>query len=52
MTKTKKSRDAAFEENDIGITPAEKNDIVRHLRTVKNSKLIMKLSPPFTYLLM
>ena len=46
--KDKKSRDAAFEENDIGITPAEKNDIVRHLKTVKNSKL-MRLSHPFTY---
>jgi len=50
--KDKKSRDAAFEENDIGITSAEKNDIVRHLKTVKNSKFIMKLSPPFTYVLM
>ena len=49
MTKTKKSRDAAFEEIDIGITLAEKNDIVRHLKTVKKSKLIMKLSHPFTY---
>ena len=25
--KDKKSRDVAFEENDIGLTPAEKNDI-------------------------
>jgi len=46
--KDKKSIDAAFEENDIGITPAEKNDIVRHLKAVKNFKL-MKLSHPFTY---
>jgi len=48
--KDKKSRDAAIEKNDIGITPAEKNDIVRHLKTVKNSKLIMKLSHPFSYI--
>jgi len=49
--KDKKSREAAFEENDIGITSAEKNDIVKHLKAHKNSKFILRLTQPFGYVL-
>ena len=49
--KDKKSREAAFEENDIGITSAKKNDIVKHLKAHKNSKFILRLTQPFRYVL-
>jgi hypothetical protein len=47
--KDKESRDAAFKENDIGITPFEKDNIVRELKNNVNSKLIMHLFQPFSY---
>jgi len=47
--KDKESRDAAFKENDIGITPSEKDSIVRELKQNVNSKLIMFLFQPFSY---
>ena len=43
------SRDAAFKENDIGITPSEKEIIVKKLKNDINSKLVMQLFPPFGY---
>jgi len=49
--KDKKSRETAFEENDIDITSAEKNDIVKHLKAHKNSKFILRLTQPFGYVL-
>jgi Cdc6-like AAA superfamily ATPase len=47
--KDKESRDAAFKENDIGITLSEKDSIVRELKNNVNSKLIMYLFQPFSY---
>jgi hypothetical protein len=47
--KDRESRDAAFKENDIGITPAEKDTITRELKNNKNSKLVMHLFPPFSF---
>jgi hypothetical protein len=47
--KDKESRDAAFKENDIGITLSEKDSIVRELKKNVNSKLIMYLFQPFSY---
>lgn len=46
--KDKKSREAAFEENDIGITKEEKESIVKKLKNT-NSKLVMNLFPPFSW---
>ena len=43
------SRDAAFKENDIGITLSEKETIVKKLKNDINSKLVMQLFPPFAY---
>jgi hypothetical protein len=47
--KDKESRNAAFKENDIGITSLEKESIVKKLKTDVNSKLVMYLFPPFDY---
>lgn len=47
--KDRDSRESAFKENDIGISPFEKENIVKQLKTNKNSKLIMQLFPPFGY---
>jgi len=49
--KDKKSRKAAFKENDVGITSAEKNDIVKHLKTHKNFKFILRFTQPFWHVL-
>jgi len=49
--KDKKSREAAFEENDISITSAEKSDIVKYLKTHKNLKFILRLTQLFGYVL-
>ena len=46
--KDKKSRDAAFEENDTG-TVSEKNAIIEVLKNSKNSKLIMQLFYPYKW---
>jgi Cdc6-like AAA superfamily ATPase len=47
--KDKESRNAAFKENDIGITLSEKETIVKKLKNDINSKLVMQLFPPFAY---
>jgi len=47
--KDKESRDSAFKENDIGITASEKECIVKKLKNDVNSKLVMRLFPPFSY---
>ena len=48
--KDKESRDAAFKENDIGLSTAEKENIVKTLKNVKNSKVIFRLVQPFEFL--
>jgi hypothetical protein len=48
--KDKESRDAAFKENDIGLSSAEKENIVKTLKNVKNSKVIFRLVQPFEFL--
>jgi hypothetical protein len=47
--KDKESRESAFKENDIGISPQEKEQIVRTLKNNKNSKMVVYLYPPFRY---
>ena len=47
--KDKESRESAFKENAIGITPVEKDSIVKRLKNDINSKLVMRLFPPFEY---
>lgn len=47
--KDRESREASFKENDIGITPTEKDSIVRELKNNKNYKLVMHLFPPFSF---
>ena len=47
--KDKDSRDAAFKENDIGISSADKVCIIKALKDNKNSKLVLQLYPPFNY---
>jgi hypothetical protein len=47
--KDKESRESAFKENDIGITPVEKERIVKKLKNDINSKLVMQLFPPYEY---
>ena len=48
--KDKESRDSAFKENDIGLCTAEKENIVKTLKNVKNSKVIFRLVQPFEFL--
>jgi len=45
--KDKKSRDAAFEENDTGVN--EKSAVIETLKNNKNSKLIMQLFYPYKW---
>lgn len=47
--KDKDSRDASFKENDIGISPSDKDSITHELKNNKNSKLVMHLFPPFSF---
>ena len=47
--KNKKSREAAFEENDIEISSKEKYDIVEKLKNIEKSKLIMRQLHPFQF---
>ncbi len=47
--KDRESREAAFKENDIGISVSEKETIIQTLKTNKNAKLIMRLFHPFEY---
>ena len=48
--KDKDSRDSAFKENDIGLCSTEKENILKTLKTVKNSKVIFRLVQPFEFL--
>jgi GTPase SAR1 family protein len=47
--KDKESREAAFKENDIGISSVEKENIIRRLRNEKTSKLVIQLYSPFDF---
>ena len=47
--KDRESREAAFKENDIGMSTDEKDRVIQTLKTEKNSKLIMQLFQPFKY---
>jgi len=47
--KDKKSREAAFEENDIGIDKDERSKIIKTLKNNKNSKLVIQLFSTFNY---
>ncbi len=50
--KDRESREAAFKENDIGMSVGEKERIIETLKTNKNSKLIMRLFQPFEYVIL
>ena len=47
--KDKESREAAFNENDIGLSREEKDKIVKKLKTCKGAKLVVKLTQPFEF---
>ena len=47
--KDRESREAAFKENDIGISQTEKNNIVTALKNNARLKLVMHLASPFSY---
>lgn len=44
-------RDVAFKENDFGINITERKNIVKNVKEQKGSKLVIRLYPPFQYLL-
>jgi len=48
--KDKESREAAFKENDIGLSSEEKDKIVKTLKSHKRTKVILKLVQPFEFL--
>ena len=48
--KDRESREAAFKENDIGITNTEKNEIINKLKDNKRAKVILRLVQPFQFL--
>lgn len=50
--KDRESREAAFKENDIGLSVGEKETIISTLKNNKNSKLIIRLMQPFEYKLL
>jgi hypothetical protein len=50
--KDRESREAAFKENDIGMSVGEKQIIVETLKTNKNSKMIMRLIQPFEHVIL
>ena len=50
--KDRESREAAFKENDIGMSASEKDTIIRILKNTKNSKLVMRLFQPFEYVIL
>jgi hypothetical protein len=50
--KDRESREAAFKENDIGMSVGEKESIVETLKTNKNSKMIMRLIQPFEHVIL
>jgi len=45
--KDKESREAAFKENDIGLSNDEKDRIVKELKDRKRSKVVLRLMQPF-----
>ena len=47
--KDRESREAAFKENDIGISQTEKKNIVTALKNNARLKLVMHLASPFSY---
>ena len=48
--KDKESREAAFKENDIGLSSEEKDKIVKTLKSHNRTKVILKLVQPFEFL--
>ena len=47
--KDKDSRESSFAENDIGLTKVEKDKIVEFLKNNKSSKVVIKLTQPFSF---
>ena len=47
--KDKESREAAFKENDIGLSVPEKEEILKTLKENKKSKVILRLIHPFEF---
>jgi len=47
--KDKESREAAFKENDIGLTSEEKYEIVKQLKDRKGAKVVLRLVQPFQF---
>lgn len=47
--KDKESREAAFKENDIGLTVDEKDSIFKHLKDRRGAKVILRLIQPFEF---
>jgi Cdc6-like AAA superfamily ATPase len=50
--KDKESREAAFKENDIGLSADDKENIIKTLKDCKGSKVILRLVQPFEFLLL
>ena len=47
--KDKESREAAFKENDIGLSNEEKENIIKALKDRKGAKVILRLVQPFQF---
>jgi len=47
--KNKESREAAFKENDIGLSSDEKDKIVKELKSRKGAKVVLRLVQPFEF---
>lgn len=47
--KNKESREAAFKENDIGLSSDEKEKIVKELKSRKGAKVVLRLVQPFEF---
>lgn len=47
--KDKESREAAFKENDIGLSNEEKDKIVKELKNRKGAKVVLRLVQPFQF---
>ena len=50
--KDKESRDAAFKENDIGLTAEEKDKIIKQLKDCRGAKVVLRLVQPFQFLVL
>ena len=48
--KNKESREAAFKENDIGLTCEEKDKIIKQLKDCRGAKVVLRLVQPFQFL--